>query len=99
MSVHTFAGVLAHHADRFPDRPCRAQFGEDEVLELSWTIAEFIAADLARASFIAIRQAKKAVDEGAELGLDQGLVLEAEAWRVAFCAADGVEGLRAFVEG
>jgi enoyl-CoA hydratase len=57
-----------------------------------------LAGVLARASFVAIRQAKKAIDEGAELGLDQGLVLEAEAWLVNFCADDCVEGLRAFVE-
>jgi enoyl-CoA hydratase len=57
-----------------------------------------LAARLARASFVAIRQAKKAIDEGAELGLDQGLVLEAEAWLVNFCTGDRVEGLRAFLE-
>ncbi len=28
MSVHNFAGVLAHHADRFPDRPCLVWEGE-----------------------------------------------------------------------
>lgn len=57
-----------------------------------------LAAALMRNGFLAIRQAKKAIDEGAELGLDQGLVLEAEAWLVNFCSADRVEGLRAFVE-
>ena len=35
---------------------------------------------------------------GADLSLDQGLVVEAEAWLVNFCSADRVEGLRAFVE-
>ncbi|MBI1734033.1 MAG: enoyl-CoA hydratase/isomerase family protein [Candidatus Rokubacteria bacterium] len=57
-----------------------------------------LAARIRRASPIAVRQAKKAIDEGAELSLDQGLVLEAEAWLVNFCAPDRVEGLRAFVE-
>lgn len=57
-----------------------------------------LAARIRRASPIAVRQAKKAIDEGAELSLDQGLVLEAEAWLVNFCASDRVEGLRAFVE-
>jgi acyl-CoA synthetase (AMP-forming)/AMP-acid ligase II len=28
MSVHNVAGVLAHHADRFPDRPCLVWEGE-----------------------------------------------------------------------
>lgn len=57
-----------------------------------------LAGALMRNSFLAIRQAKKAIDEGAELSLDQGLVVEAEAWLVNFCSADRVEGLRAFVE-
>lgn len=57
-----------------------------------------LAGALMRNSFLAIHQAKKAIDEGAELSLDQGLVVEAEAWLVNFCSADRVEGLRAFVE-
>lgn len=57
-----------------------------------------IAAAVGRNSFLAVRQAKKAIDEGADLSLDQGLVVEAEAWLVNFCSADRVEGLRAFVE-
>jgi enoyl-CoA hydratase len=57
-----------------------------------------LAATIAANSFVAVRQAKKAIDEGADLGLDQGLVVEAEAWLVNFCSADRVEGLRAFVE-
>ncbi|MEK8035661.1 MAG: enoyl-CoA hydratase-related protein [candidate division NC10 bacterium] len=57
-----------------------------------------MAAAICRNSPIAVRQAKKAIDEGADLSLDQGLVVEAEAWLVNFCSADRVEGLRAFVE-
>ncbi len=57
-----------------------------------------IAAAVGQNSFLAVRQAKKAIDEGADLSLDQGLVVEAEAWLVNFCSADRVEGLRAFVE-
>jgi enoyl-CoA hydratase len=57
-----------------------------------------MAAAIVRNSPIAVRQAKKAIDEGADLSLDQGLVVEAEAWLVNFCSADRVEGLRAFVE-
>lgn len=60
--------------------------------------AEELAETLMRNSALAIRQAKKAIDEGADVGLDQGLVLEAEAWLVNFCSPDRVEGLRAFVE-
>lgn len=57
-----------------------------------------LAAAIARNSALAVRQAKKAIDEGADLGLDQGLSVEAEAWLVNFCSADRVEGLRAFLE-
>jgi enoyl-CoA hydratase len=57
-----------------------------------------LAAAIARNSFLAVRQAKKAIDAGVDLGLDQGLVVEAEAWLVNFCSADRVEGLRAFIE-
>ncbi|OGK78914.1 MAG: hypothetical protein A2X52_22085 [Candidatus Rokubacteria bacterium GWC2_70_16] len=57
-----------------------------------------MAAAIVRNSPIAVRQAKKAIDEGADLSLDQGLVVEAEAWLVNFCSTDRVEGLRAFVE-
>jgi enoyl-CoA hydratase len=57
-----------------------------------------LAAEIVRASPVAVRQAKKAIDEGADLGLDQGLVVEAEAWLVNFCSPDRVEGLRAFVD-
>lgn len=49
-------------------------------------------------SLLAIRQAKKAIDDGSDLGLDQGLDFEAEAWLFNFCSPDRVEGLRAFVE-
>lgn len=57
-----------------------------------------LAATIVRNSFLAVRQAKKAIDAGADLGLDQALVVEAEAWLVNFCSADRVEGLRAFIE-
>lgn len=49
-------------------------------------------------SGLAIQQAKKAIDQGADLGLDEGLALEAEAWLFNFCSPDRAEGLTAFVE-
>jgi enoyl-CoA hydratase len=49
-------------------------------------------------SQIAIQQAKKALNEGLEVSLDQGLAIEAEAWLVNFSTSDRVEGLTAFVE-
>lgn len=57
-----------------------------------------LARQLLTNSAIAMRQAKKAIDEGAELGLEEGLTLEAEAWLFNFCSPDRVEGLTAFVE-
>lgn len=57
-----------------------------------------LARQLLANSLLAIRQAKKAIDGGSDLGLDQGLDFEAEAWLFNFCSPDRVEGLRAFVE-
>lgn len=47
---------------------------------------------------IAVQQAKKALNEGVEVSLDQGLAIEAEAWRVNLATEDRVEGLSAFSE-
>lgn len=49
-------------------------------------------------SRLAVQQAKKALNEGLEVSLDQGLIIEAEAWLVNFASQDRVEGLTAFVE-
>lgn len=57
-----------------------------------------LAAGLLENSPLAIRQAKRAIDGGADRGLDLGLDVEAEAWLVSFAAPDRVEGLRAFVD-
>lgn len=67
-------------------------------LERLLEAAREVAAAITRNSLRAVRQAKKAIDEGAELGLDQGLVLEAEAWLVNFRSAERVERLGAFLE-
>jgi enoyl-CoA hydratase len=68
--------------------------GDDGLLDACRELTARLAAN----SFLAIRQAKKASDEGADLPLDQGSVLEAEARLVNSCSTDRVEGLRAFVE-
>lgn len=65
-----------------------------ELLNYTRQMAERILAN----SQYAIRQAKKALNEGLDVSLDQGLVIEAEAWLVNFSTADRVEGLKAFVE-
>lgn len=47
---------------------------------------------------IAVQQSKRAINEGVEVSLDQGLAIEAEAWRVNLATEDRVEGLAAFSE-
>lgn len=66
----------------------------EELLPAAHELAEQILQN----SQIALRQAKKALNDGLEVPLDQGLRLEAEAWLVNFSTQDRVEGLTAFVE-
>jgi enoyl-CoA hydratase len=66
----------------------------DELLDRAREVAARIAAN----SPIAVAQAKKALNQGAQASLDQGLAIELEAWLVNFGTADRVEGLRAFLE-
>jgi enoyl-CoA hydratase len=47
---------------------------------------------------VAVAQAKKALNQGAQTSLDQALALELEAWLVNFATRDRVEGLLAFLE-
>ena len=47
---------------------------------------------------VAVSQAKKALNQGAQMALDQAIALEIEAWLVNFGSADRVEGLLAFLE-
>jgi electron transfer flavoprotein alpha subunit len=48
--------------------------------------------------FAAVKLAKKAINEGAELDLEEGLVVENEAWTDCFKTNDAKEGMTAFVE-
>lgn len=57
-----------------------------------------LAAKILAASPIGVRQAKKAIHEGLQVSLDQGLAIEAEAWLVNFATEDRREGLGAFLE-
>ncbi|WP_141334682.1 MULTISPECIES: enoyl-CoA hydratase/isomerase family protein [unclassified Paenibacillus] len=66
----------------------------EELLPYCRTLAEKIIAN----SPIAVMQAKKAINQGSEISLDQALVLEAEAWLVNFSTEDRVEGLASFLE-
>ncbi len=47
---------------------------------------------------VAVAQAKKALNHGAQTSLDQALAIEIEAWLVNFGTTDRVEGLLAFLE-
>ncbi|WP_201318625.1 enoyl-CoA hydratase/isomerase family protein [Paenibacillus sp. EPM92] len=66
----------------------------EELLPYCRTLADKIIAN----SPIAVMQAKKAINQGSEISLDQALVLEAEAWLVNFSTEDRVEGLTSFLE-
>ncbi|MFE4523756.1 enoyl-CoA hydratase/isomerase family protein [Cytobacillus firmus] len=66
----------------------------EELLDYCLTLAESILAN----SPIAVLQAKKAINQGSEISLDNALSLEAEAWLVNFSTDDRVEGLSAFLE-
>jgi enoyl-CoA hydratase/carnithine racemase len=66
----------------------------ENLMNHCYQLAEKILAN----SPIAVMQAKKAINQGSEISLDQGLVLEAEAWLVNFSTEDRVEGLTAFLE-
>lgn len=66
----------------------------DELMKECTKLAEKIINN----SPIAVMQAKKAINQGAEISLDKALALEAEAWLVNFATEDRVEGLSSFLE-
>jgi enoyl-CoA hydratase/carnithine racemase len=57
-----------------------------------------LAAEICRGSPIAVREAKRAVDRGMEVPLEQGIELEDLAWRRAVASEDRREGIAAFNE-
>lgn len=72
------------------DRMCEPEELDQNTLELAEAI-------LANAP-MAVRRAKRAITEGLRVSLDQGLVIEAEAWVANLASPDRVEGLTAFLE-
>ncbi|HKP19140.1 MAG TPA: enoyl-CoA hydratase-related protein [Gaiellaceae bacterium] len=66
----------------------------DELLDRARELAGQIVAN----GPIAVAQAKKALNQGAQTSLDQGLAIELEAWLVNFGTSDRGEGLLAFLE-
>lgn len=57
-----------------------------------------VAETIARNSPAAVRQAKKAIQRGADAALEHGLAIEAEAWLYLIAHADRTEGLTALLE-
>jgi enoyl-CoA hydratase/carnithine racemase len=59
---------------------------------------ETILADLLACAPLSIRQAKKAIDRGVEVGIDEALRIERECYDVTLFSEDRNEGLKAFAE-
>ena len=66
----------------------------DEVLDR----ARARAAELARGALAAQALAKRAIDEGLDLDLDQGLALEQDLFEQVFTTDDAVIGVASFLE-
>lgn len=60
--------------------------------------AHALADEVCQAAPISVQQAKRAVNEGWDLPLEQGLALERECYEVTIPTQDRLEGLRAFAE-
>ncbi|HEX7106198.1 MAG TPA: enoyl-CoA hydratase-related protein [Acidothermaceae bacterium] len=72
----------------------------DEVLPAQDLLARAMswAAQFARGPSVALAAAKRAVDEGIEVGLDDGLVLERQLFAGLFGTQDRLIGMRSFAE-
>lgn len=57
-----------------------------------------LARELCRASPVSVREAKRAIDRGFGVSLDDGIELEDLAWRRAVASRDRLEGIAAFNE-
>ena len=67
-------------------------------LEELMPTAEKLAAGIAKNAPIAVRQCKKAINEGLELKMDDAIVLEEKLFGDCFETHDQVEGMTAFME-
>ncbi|HEX8133476.1 MAG TPA: enoyl-CoA hydratase-related protein, partial [Actinomycetes bacterium] len=56
------------------------------------------AARYARGPTLALRAAKQAIDNGLDVGIDAGLLLERHAFQTLFATEDAAEGMASFVE-
>ena len=57
-----------------------------------------LAGEICASSPIGVREAKRAIDRGTEVPLEQGIELEDLAWRRAVASQDRREGIAAFNE-
>jgi enoyl-CoA hydratase/carnithine racemase len=57
-----------------------------------------LANELCRSSPIALREAKRAIDQGLGMSLDEAIELENDAWQVVISSEDRAEGIAAFNE-
>lgn len=62
------------------------------------TEAMALAGKLSERAPIALRQAKRAVNQGINRGLREGIYFEEDSWAALFSTADQKEGMRAFLE-
>jgi enoyl-CoA hydratase len=60
--------------------------------------AEKMAAGIAKNAPIAVRHAKKAINDGLDVDMDTALVVEEKMFGACFETADQVEGMTAFME-
>ena len=60
--------------------------------------ARKLAASIARNAPIAVRNSKKAIDEGLQTDIDQAIVIEEKLFGDCFETADQKEGMSAFLE-
>jgi enoyl-CoA hydratase/carnithine racemase len=57
-----------------------------------------VARDICCSSPIAVREAKRAIDQGSGVSMDDAIELENDAWKVVIETEDRREGIAAFVE-
>ncbi len=57
-----------------------------------------LAEEICRSAPVAVREAKRAIDRGAEVPLEHGIEIEDQAWRKAVGSEDRPEGIAAFNE-
>ena len=67
---------------------------QDQVMK----VAKDLARKMAAKGAVALTQALRAIEEGAELSLEQGLAMEAKAFGVVTSSEDSREGVKAFLE-